>query len=112
MARKMIVAIDFDGTIVKHEFPKIGPLLPGAKEKINFWYDNNLFAIIIWTCRGGKYLEEMKEFLDKEGIKYHKINENAFPSKDFNPYPKIYADFYIDDRAVKFEGWEDFVFFK
>ena len=28
------IAIDFDGTIVTHEFPKIGRLLPGVVETI------------------------------------------------------------------------------
>ena len=38
----MIIAIDFDGTIVEHEFPKIGPLKKGAKETINKWYEEGL----------------------------------------------------------------------
>jgi hypothetical protein len=107
----MIIAVDFDGTIVEHRFPSIGPLLPEAKEVINALYDQG-HEIVIWTCRTGSYKENAKIFLVGNGIKYHAINENAPSVKatskrtDFLPRPKIYADLYIDDRNLfGFPGW-------
>ena len=32
------IAIDFDGTIVEHKYPKIGRPVPGALEKMHKWY--------------------------------------------------------------------------
>ena len=95
----MIIAIDFDETIVEHEFPGIGDLKPNAKKVINQLYQDG-HCIIIWTCRyTEKSLIDMKRFLYDNDIKYHKINENS-QFLTFNPYPKIYADIYIDDKQL------------
>jgi hypothetical protein len=105
----MIIAVDFDGTIAEHEYPNIGSIKKGAKETINKWYDAG-HKIIIWTCRGGKEAKEASQFLKENGIKFHTINENADPSDDFNPYPKVFAHLYIDDRGFRFTddhyNWE------
>jgi len=107
-----ILAIDFDGTIVRHEFPYIGALKPNAKEVINNLYDRG-FGIFIWTCRDSTFHPKLVEkfedaeptvfhvhdFLEKEGIKYDGININH-PELEFHPVPKIYADIYIDDKQL------------
>lgn len=95
----MIIAIDFDGTIVEHKFPEIGKLRKDAKEVINQLYNEGHY-IIIWTCRyEGFAVEQMELFLAANDIKYHCINQNH-PELLFSPKPKIYADIYIDDRQV------------
>ena len=107
MERKIIIAIDFDGTIVSHKFPRIGDLMLNARKVINKLY-NQGFYIIIWTCRGEKSLCEMIDFLSDAKILYHKINENApYEMIKFKPAPKIYYDILIDDRNIGgFVGWE------
>jgi hypothetical protein len=103
----MIIAIDFDGTIVEHKYPAIGELLPHAKEVINYLY-NKEHCIIIWTCRYlRKDLMAIIRFLRHNGIKYCAINNNSPCVKlGFYPWPKIYADVYIDDRNLGgFPGW-------
>lgn len=101
----MIIAIDFDGTIVDHKYPAIGELKPDAKEVINDLATRH--NIIIWTCRGGQELNAMIDFLDREGIRYDRINENmSYEWIGFKPFPKVYADCYIDDRNLGgFPGW-------
>jgi len=94
----LIIAIDFDGTIVqKNEDGDLTPrvLLPNAKEVINWIYKTN--TVIIWTCRTD--LIQVKDFLNSNGIKFHKINENA-DTLDFSTGRKVYADCYIDDRGI------------
>jgi hypothetical protein len=105
----MIIAIDFDGTIVEQEYPKIGKLKKDAKTVINKLYKNG-HKIIIWTCRSNGNetkddLDQMLRFLDKQGILYHAANKNV-PEAPFDCYPKIYADLYIDDRALGWRGWK------
>lgn len=103
----MIFAIDFDGTIVKHEYPKIGDLRPRAKSVINKLYDKGHY-IIIWTCRNDPELTEAINYLKMIRIKYHKVNENA-PLKlvGFKTAPKIFANVYIDDLNLGgFPGWD------
>lgn len=97
---KVIIAVDFDGTIVEHKFPEIGELKKDAKEVINKLYDDGYY-IIIWTCRAGYQLIDMVNFLKEKEIKYHKVNENApFEMIGFKPSPKIFANIYIDDANL------------
>ena len=106
---KIVLAIDFDGTIVGQKYPEIGPLFKGAKEAINYFYDDGKFIIIIWSTRSGLAEIEMKEFLDKNGIKYHYINENCDEFKAVLHEPegkKIYYDILVDDRAIDEYGIE------
>lgn len=35
--KKKRIAVDFDGTIVTHEFPEIGDWVPGCKRKAVDW---------------------------------------------------------------------------
>ena len=55
-------------------------------------FDN---IIIIWTCRSGDYLNQMRAFLLKNGIPFDFINEN--PIVDYGS-PKVFANEYHDDR--------------
>ena len=96
--KKIILAIDCDGTIVEDKFPLVGQFRPNAKEVINKLYDEGYY-IIIWTCRTGKFISDIKSFFQLNGLKYHKVNEN-YEDLDFNPYPKIFATIYIDDRQL------------
>jgi hydroxymethylpyrimidine pyrophosphatase-like HAD family hydrolase len=102
--RRKIIAIDFDGTIVKHQYPGIGPVRKNALKVINRLYDEG-YIIIIWTCRyTPEDLKNMTDWLDKS-ISYNHINSND-PELRFQPTPKIYADTYIDDRQVGgLPGW-------
>lgn len=96
------IAIDFDGTIVTHEFPKIGRLLPGAKETMQALWKNG-HKIFLWTMRGynPKYkrcLEEAVAWLDDHGIGPDGINRTT--SEFSTTSPKQYANLYIDDAAL------------
>ena len=97
----MVIAVDFDGTIVEDAYPNIGRVREYAKEVINNLTDEGHF-ITIWTCRTGKHLLEAELFLLGEDIRYHKINQHH--PKDLLKYgdfgPKIGADVYIDDKCV------------
>lgn len=98
----MIIAIDFDGTIVQDRFPDIGEMIPGAKEVINALHADG-HRIIIWTSRTGVELARAVEWLAKTGIKYHLVNESCpdntkkYGGRDTR---KIYADIYVDDRGL------------
>jgi hypothetical protein len=94
----MIIAVDFDGTIVEHEFPRIGPEIEGA-----FFYLRKLqedgHRIVLWTCRDGSYLVDAMELLQNEGIHPVAANSND-PNFGFEASRKIYYDILIDDRSL------------
>jgi len=97
----MTIAIDFDGTIVDHKYPEIGNLKPNAKEVINALVEDG-HTIIIWTCRAGVKEQEAANFLLKNGIRFHYINENSKEvlSQFDGDCRKVFGDVYIDDRNI------------
>lgn len=107
MGKKITIAIDFDGTIVKDNYPLIGKLRKGAKKYINKLYDEG-HTILIHTCRSGVHEMEAFRFLVDNGIEFDYLNENdpRIISKYNNDSRKLSADLYIDDRnLVKLPKW-------
>jgi hydroxymethylpyrimidine pyrophosphatase-like HAD family hydrolase len=96
----MIIAVDFDGTIVEHKFPEIGKEIPFAIETLKLIQQKG-HKLILWTYRSGKELEEAVKFCENKGLYFHAVN-NDFEGEEFdNTYSrKIYADMYIDDRNI------------
>lgn len=98
----MIFAVDFDDTIVDGStYPKIGPLLPYAKETINWLHDQGN-CIIIWTCRVDNELDAARKYLLLNGVKFDHINENCSIRIEMfnNDCRKIGADIFIDDKSI------------
>lgn len=98
MLKPLIIAIDFDGTIVTHEYPKIGRPVPGAIETMKEFIARG-DKLILWTMRSGKELQEAVEYCSANGITFWGINENP-EQKDWTDSPKAYAQVYIDDAAL------------
>lgn len=96
MIRGMVVAIDFDGTIVDHEFPEIGKLKDDAKRVINKIAEYN--TVCIWTCRSGAYEIAANNFLRYNDIHFSFFNSS--PNDIISKSRKIIADIYIDDRNI------------
>lgn len=96
----MIIAVDFDGTIVKHKFPLIGEEREEAIGSLKELQSKG-HKIIIWTCREDRYLIEMCEWLKSRGFTPDAVNENYDKNLGFGNH-KIYADIYIDDRNFPF----------
>lgn len=49
----MIIAVDFDGTIVEHKYPEIGRELPFAIETLKKLQQER-HRLILWSVREGK----------------------------------------------------------
>lgn len=93
--RLKFYAFDFDGTIVENAFPEIGGTKEHIIKRINEIWEDLDNIIIIWTCRSGNKLNQMRIFLLKTNIPFDFINEN--PLVNFGS-PKIFAHEYFDDR--------------
>lgn len=96
-AMQTIIAIDFDGTVVDHRYPDVGPTLPGAVEKIKEISARGV-KIILWTMRSGKELADAVKWYADNGIPLFGVNENP-EQKSWTQSPKAYAHLYIDDAA-------------
>ena len=100
----MIIAVDFDGTVVEHLYPEIGTLKTGAKEALQTFRKAG-HKIAIWTCRSGKEEEAVRRFLLANDIPFDTINAPV-AGADLGTR-KIYADLYIDDKGLRYEdNWD------
>lgn len=109
----MIIAVDFDGTCVTHEFPKIGKdigAVPVLKELVQKGH-----KIILYTMRShpddynqgktlsGKIvsdtLQDAINWFKENDIPLYGVNENP-DQKKWTSSPKVYANIYIDDAAL------------
>jgi hypothetical protein len=97
---KYTIAIDFDGTIVEDEYPKIGKPIIFAFDTLKKLQENG-HRLILWTYRKGRALDEAVAFCEKNGIVFYAVNK-SFPEEEFDPKysRKINADYFIDDRNI------------
>jgi hypothetical protein len=104
--KSLIFGIDFDGTVVENTFPQIGSPYPGAVETLKELHEQG-HRIIIWTCRTGQTLEEMRSWLHNNAIHYDAINDDVKSTKIWlKGNRKVFADYYLDDRSwPPFTGW-------
>ena len=94
--KKTTIAIDFDGTIVTHEYPYIGRDLPYVKEVIKTLVDNG-HKLFLYTMRDGDQLEDAIKYCEFNNLNF--IGYNKSPQQ-FSTSPKQYASVYIDDAAL------------
>ncbi|WP_439128909.1 BT0820 family HAD-type phosphatase [Polaribacter sp.] len=102
----LIIAVDFDGTIVEDAYPKIGKTQLFAFETLRKLQAEG-YRLILWTYRSGSKLEEAVAFCKENGIDFYAVNK-SFPEEDFDEKysRKINADIFIDDRNIGgFIGW-------
>ena len=98
----MIIAVDFDGTIVEHKYPMIGKELPFAIETLKKIRDER-HKLILWTVREGHLLEEALAFCRERGLEFYAVNRD-YPEeekgKNNHFSRKLKADIFIDDRNL------------
>ena len=93
----LILAVDFDGTIVTHDYPHIGEDR-GAIETLK-WVTSLGHRIMLWTMRDGVQLEDAVLYCHQQDIKLWAVNKN--PGQwTWSKSNKQYANIYIDDAAI------------
>ena len=98
----MLIAVDFDGTIVEHRYPEIGKEIPFAIETLKKLAAER-HRIVLWSVREGKLLDEAVAFCRERGLEFYAVNrdypeEEAERNRHFSR--KIKADVFIDDRNL------------
>ncbi|MFV0468985.1 MAG: BT0820 family HAD-type phosphatase [Dysgonomonas sp.] len=95
----MIIAVDFDGTIVEHEYPKIGKPIPFAIETLRE-LQRDRHQLILWSVRDGELLQEAVDYCERKGLTFYAANKN-YPEEDVvKASRKLNADLFIDDRNL------------
>jgi len=93
----MYIVVDFDGTVVTHDYPRLGKdigSVPVLKKLVE-----NRHQLILFTMRSGKKLEDaVKWFADNE-IPLFGIQTNP-TQHEWTDSPKAYGQLIIDDAAL------------
>ena len=92
-----IICIDFDGTVVTHEYPHVGEdigAVPVLKELVA-----NKNRLTLYTMRSGPLLDKAKRWFEERKIPLWAINHNP-EQKKWSSSPKVFAHLYIDDSAL------------
>ena len=90
----MVIAVDFDGTIVEHRYPRIGEEIPFAIDTLKLLQQEK-HRLILWSVREGALLDEAVEWCKARGLEFYAIN------KDYQGFSrKLKADLFIDDRNL------------
>ena len=98
----MTIAVDFDGTIVEHRYPEIGPEKPFAIETLKMLIRDR-HQLILWSVREGRLLDEAIAWCRDRGVEFWAVNRD-FPEEDItrneNFSRKLRVDLFIDDRNL------------
>lgn len=100
----MVIAVDFDGTIVEHKYPKIGDEIPFATDTLKMLI-NDGHQLIMWSVREGELLQEAIDWCHERGVDFWAVNRD-YPEEDENGgnnnhfSRKLKADLFIDDRNI------------
>jgi len=93
----MIIAVDFDGTVVTHDYPEVGKDI-GSVRVLKMLVDNG-HKLILWTMRSGKELGDAVQWFKDNDVELFGVQRN--PEQDeWTDSPKVYAQLYIDDAAL------------
>ena len=71
----MIIAVDFDGTIVEHKYPAIGNEIPFATETLKMLIRDH-HRLILWSVREGQLLEDAVNWCRERGVEFWAVNKD------------------------------------
>ncbi|MCI5818221.1 MAG: hypothetical protein PT953_04410 [Prevotella sp.] len=99
----MIIAVDFDGTIVEHRYPEIGRERPFAIETLKMLIADH-HRLILWSVREGQLLEDAVKWCKDRGVEFYAVNKD-YPeengTENNNHFSrKLKVDLFIDDRNI------------
>lgn len=97
------VAVDFDGTIVQHQFPKIGFEAAGAFRWLQRFKELDA-ELILWTIRAddskhGSVLTQAVEHCRANGVEFDTVNVKK-GQHHWTSSVKLHADIYIDEASL------------
>ena len=71
----MVIAVDFDGTIVTHRYPDIGDEIPFATETLKLLIKEH-HKLILWSVREGKLLQDAIDWCRERGVEFYAVNKD------------------------------------
>ncbi len=97
-ANSLVIAIDFDGTCVEHDYPDVGLDVEGAVDVLRALTAKG-HRLVLYTMRSGAKLDAATRWFKERKIELWSINHNP-EQAEWTESIKVYADYYIDDAAL------------
>lgn len=99
--KTMVIAVDFDSTLVTSAYPAIGNMILETFTSI-LTLKKLGCQIVLWTCRSGELLKNAVEWCAERGLEFDAVNTEAPYTRTWKKYisRKIYADIYVDDKGM------------
>lgn len=97
--RAKTIAVDFDGVIanISEEHDVLGDPIPGAIDGLNRLVDSG-YDVVVMSSRAG--YDDGRELIERW------LEQNGAPPIEVTAL-KIPAEYYLDDHALQFTGWEN-----
>lgn len=97
---RLIIGVDFDGTCVLHEYPKVGADVPNAVRVLQRLQEEGYLFVLntMRSHRDGTLWPAINWFKD-HGLRLYGINHNPDQAA-WTDSTKTYANIYIDDAAL------------
>lgn len=94
--RPLVIAVDFDRTLVEWAFPQIGAEVPLAVDTLKQCIAGGAL-VVLWTARTGEALAAAVEWCAQRGVVLYGVNRRP---DDDGAGPKPHCDVIIDDAAI------------
>lgn len=107
VGREPIIAVDFDGTLCEAAYPGVGKMNDDLIEALRLFQDAGA-RVVLWTNRCGGRLDDAVRACEMCGLEFDAVNVNLPEMIRFfgSDTRKIFADIYIDDRAMCIKAGE------
>ena len=76
----MLIALDFDGTIVTHRDPEIGEEIPFAVDTLKMLRLDG-HRLILWSVREGHLLDEAVNWCRERGVEFYETRGQVSVSR-------------------------------
>jgi len=100
---QIIIAYDFDDTVYSDDLSTTEQVRELLREVSKY----NEFVMIVYTARTPDMYQEVRDFLERENIRYDKINKQSESSNFPDKGQKIFYNIFLDDRAGLRAAYEE-----
>ena len=111
MRKSLLIAVDFDGTVVEDKYPGVGKAKPFAIETLKM-LQNDGHRLILWTYRHGSKLKDAVRFMEDNGVPPYAVNR-SYPRKRHTlqmfPERSTRISLLTTETSVDFQGGERFI---
>lgn len=93
----MVIIVDFDGTCVTHDYPRVGKNI-GAQPVLKQLVKDG-HQLVLFTMRDGETLKDAEDWFKDNGIPLYGSQRNP-DQNSWTTSPKAYGQIHIDDAAL------------